>query len=266
MVAVQFTPPPLRSDLDPGTVHVWAVPLTVGSEARDRAHRLLSRDEKERAARFRRPLDRDRYAVSRAALRMVLGSYLERPPVRIAFRYGPAGKPACATQAGGRPLFFNLSHAGDLALIAVSRDGAVGIDVERIDRAVAGEALLAALLPTGHERPAEPLEPDDFFARWVRLEAYLKMRGDGFGQPLSRQAALLLQPRPTAAIPCFTAGPDGCRVFEFTLPGPFAACLCAAPGATTARFFNGDHLLANGDAGAAGQSNRQREHVCEEFA
>src|SRR5438552_660293 len=62
----------------------------------------------------------------------LLAQYLGCPPALIALQRGPHGKP----QLVGEPLHFNLSHSGALALLAIARDVAVGVDVERVDRPI----------------------------------------------------------------------------------------------------------------------------------
>ncbi len=85
-------------------------------------------------------------------------------------------------------LRFNVSHSGALALVAVSANNDVGVDVERIaddDRdlvEIAGrvfcapsvEALMRASVA---ERPAV------FYRMWVRNEARTKCEGSGLTDP-----------------------------------------------------------------------------------
>jgi phosphopantetheinyl transferase len=137
-------------------LHLWHVPLDSGrwpdadglpTIERDRAAKLLS----EKARR--------RWVASRWALRVVLGRYAEREPAEIELRFGDRGKPMLAEPA--TPLRFNLSHSGKLALIAVSGDREVGVDVQRLGARPAG-----------------------FYADWVRHEAVAKCHGVGLGAPL----------------------------------------------------------------------------------
>lgn len=142
---------------------------------------MLSREERERAARIRR--GRDRWIVGRALLRLVLGGCLGREPRSIEFRLGPNAKPELAPDEGEPPPHFNLSHSGRLVLIAVA-DAPVGVDVERIrELDLAGMARqvfrpdeAAALNGIPAARRTEA-----FIAAWTRKEAYLKARGLGIG-------------------------------------------------------------------------------------
>ena len=99
---------------------------------------------------------------ARRALRELLGAYLDAPPEAIALVAGPLGKPELADAA----LRFNLSHSAGLALVAVARDRAVGVDVERIDSrrevlALAGRALEPEAAAAVRSAPA-PIERPRF--------------------------------------------------------------------------------------------------------
>ncbi len=158
---------------------------------------LLDRGEQERAQRFRRPDDRDRYQLGRAALRQVLGAWLDRDPSALRFRYGPHGKPALAGLVDAAP-HFNLSHSGDLILLAFHAAAPVGVDVERqqadldwlpIARRCLDPAQVESLLALP---PAEAASA--FMESWCALEAGLKARGVGLAQASEAQA-LAMEPR-----------------------------------------------------------------------
>ena len=94
----------------------------------------LSEDERIRGLRFVRPRDRRRFVICRGSLRMILGRLLTITPDRVVFRSGPGGKPELAStgdHAGPRPPRFNVTHSDDLALIAMSLDRELGVDLER---------------------------------------------------------------------------------------------------------------------------------------
>lgn len=119
----------------------------------------LPEGERDRAADLLGEVAGRRWVAARWALRRVLGRYLAEEPAEIELRLGSRGKPLLA--APGPPLRFNLSHSGELALIAVSGEREVGVDVEAIGA-----------------RPAE------FYAEWTRREATAKCHGAGLGAPL----------------------------------------------------------------------------------
>ena len=147
---------------------------------------VLSPDEVERAARLRRPLDRERFVASHAWLRQVLSRYVAVAPSAVTFVQGAHGKPSLI--ATGSDLQFNLSHSAGMALLAVCRSTAVGIDVEamlEIDDcdAIARRNFAAAEWRRWAELPAtEQLAA--FYACWTRKEAYVKALGGGLSVPL----------------------------------------------------------------------------------
>jgi len=85
-------------------------------------------NEHERAARFHFARDRRHFVTGRSILRRILGHYLQHAPEDLAFAYGLRGKPMLP----GTGLQFNLADSDGLALLAVTRGGAIGIDLERI--------------------------------------------------------------------------------------------------------------------------------------
>jgi phosphopantetheinyl transferase len=125
----------------------------------------------------REPASRRRVAAN-AALRKILGAHLPTGTAVELVR-GPNGKPRLAT--GG--LEFNLSHSGEIALIALSAEHQVGVDVERVrpgrdllalaERALGAEDVEAV-------RAAAPADRGRIFhQRWARHEARLKCLGTG---------------------------------------------------------------------------------------
>src|SRR5262245_61510180 len=111
-----------------GEVHVWAVRLDVDKAAVSAAEERLAAGEIERASKFVLDKPRRNFVVGRAAVRSILGGYLGQPPGEVAIVARPSGKP----QLHIGNLAFNLSHSEDLALVAVTLDCEVGVDVEAV--------------------------------------------------------------------------------------------------------------------------------------
>lgn len=139
-----------------GELHVWRVELD--SEGWAGADNLPF-PERARAEAINRPRARQRWVASRWALREVLGSYLGEEPAKVDLRFGERGKPMLAAPGGS--LRFNLSHSGELALIALCEGREVGVDVQRLG-----------------ERPL------DYYEDWTRREAIAKCHGTGLWAPL----------------------------------------------------------------------------------
>jgi 4'-phosphopantetheinyl transferase len=177
-VAPSWERGPARPTLRAGEVHVWLAPID-GAEIWTHLH-TLSADERARCTRM--PLaSRRRFLATRAMLREILGAYLGIAPERVPIRARAGGKPELA--AASTSVTFNVTHANDLAAVAVADRREVGIDIagerlvegwERIADRVFPATEVAAL----HASP--PVERAAAFARaWARTEARLKAIGRG---------------------------------------------------------------------------------------
>lgn len=169
------------------TVDVWRSDLELDQSALDRLWPCLDHEEQGRAARFYFEADRTRFIASRATLRHILGQYLGQEPERVRLGYAAEGKPHLLDQ---RDLHFNLSHAGSLLLVAVSRSRQVGVDVERVP----SEALVAEVSERVFSPPElaalgqllGPARCERFAEFWTRKEAYIKADGRGMALELTR--------------------------------------------------------------------------------
>jgi 4'-phosphopantetheinyl transferase len=170
---------------DPPEVDVWKLRLDAPPSALARLEGLISPDERARADRFAVPVHRCRFVAAHGLLRCLLGAYLDAPPARLAIQTGPEGKPSLGR---GEDLRFNLSHSGDLGLVAVAWGREVGIDVEAVRPLDDLEGLVSRCL-SDSERAAyaelpEPARLSAFYQAWVRKEAFLKALGTGLSRPL----------------------------------------------------------------------------------
>jgi 4'-phosphopantetheinyl transferase len=150
---------------------------------------ILAKDEMDRANRLHFRKDRERFVAGRGLLRMILSSYVGLPPGEIIFTYGSRGKPGVARQEGRRSIEFNLAHSGGTAIYAITRDRAVGVDIEAFQPDFPTEDVARNFLSLA-ERAALRSLPKDmqsvaFFKCWTRKEAFIKALGDGFSCPLS---------------------------------------------------------------------------------
>jgi 4'-phosphopantetheinyl transferase len=177
---------PLVPVLAADEVHVWAVALTVGGERVMELSALLDEEERGRSARFTHVPSRQQFTICRATLRVLLGRYLDLPPKMVRFAFGPQGKPVLASGA----LHFNVSHTQGMALIAVTRLGPIGIDVEQArtyptHRDMADRFFTPAESAALRSLPVEASE-EAFFHIWTRKEAFLKALGLGLAHGLER--------------------------------------------------------------------------------
>ena len=170
-------------------IHVWKASLTHLVPHVPVLRSVLDASELERAARYHFDEDRQRHVVARGLVRTLAGHYLDRPPAALRFGTGRYGKPHLSDDDAC--LAFNLSHSGDVVLIALARGGSVGIDVERWSQRLDDDGLtrLAESAFSATECAAlRLLDPAEqraaFFAVWSRKEAYIKATGHGVSHGL----------------------------------------------------------------------------------
>jgi 4'-phosphopantetheinyl transferase len=164
----------------PVIVHV----IRPGSISPERVAACLTGEEKARAARFKFEKDAVQWSACRAGLREILGRALGLHPADVSLIFSETGKPALASPH--QRLHFNLSHCDGLAVVALSENGPVGIDVEPLDRA---ESLLECETSFCHpdEIVALPLRREErarqLLRIWTAKEAILKALGTGLTHP-----------------------------------------------------------------------------------
>jgi 4'-phosphopantetheinyl transferase len=166
----------------PPAVMIFEAQLSGGGRSGNES--LLSPDERERARRFVFERDRVRFVAARAFLRRVLGPFVGEHPADLIFDYGPHGRPGLSAHEP-RP-DFNLSHAGDVALLAVSWASPLGIDVETVTLTTDAGALAGQVMHPNEfaafECLAEHRRISAFFRLWTRKEAALKALGTGLSR------------------------------------------------------------------------------------
>ncbi|MBF0561578.1 MAG: 4'-phosphopantetheinyl transferase superfamily protein [Alphaproteobacteria bacterium] len=172
----------------PGTIHVWRWSLTLEPDRLPGLESQLAADERQRARRFLHDLHRDRFTAARVGMRVVLGRYLAQEPSAVRLAYREQGKPYLANGSCNPGLEFNLSHAGDMAVLAVATDIGVGIDIEY--RRPLTEDITSLLLSTEEktrfDRLPHALRTDALIRCWTRKEAVVKAIGCGLSEPLDQ--------------------------------------------------------------------------------
>jgi 4'-phosphopantetheinyl transferase len=165
--------------------------------------------------------------MGRARLRALLGALLGIAPERVPLRSSAFGKPEVSS-AG---IHFNLSHARDVMLVAVSTDRPVGVDLEIPGPNEDPSPVVRAFF-TARERDAwAALPPEEklpsFYRAWTVKEAFLKARGGGLS---GRVDSVEIDMTGGAALSC--PGMHGWS-FQGWEPAPGAFAALAAEGRWT---------------------------------
>jgi 4'-phosphopantetheinyl transferase len=177
--------PPLRD----AEVHVWTMRLDASLGALAELEAGLSSAERDAHARYVRPRDRAMFALSHATRRALLGAYVGVSPGALTFATGEHGKPRLDGTASD--VRFNVSHSGDVALLAVARGKELGVDVEEIRASADLDAIARAQFSPREQSDLRRAGASDearvrsFFACWSRKEAVIKAIGLGLAFPLA---------------------------------------------------------------------------------
>jgi len=170
--------------LKPNIVELWQVPLDNEAEC-ERVQANLIPTEHERARRLIVPAAKRRFMVARGVLREILAQYLACKPADVLFQHMDEGKPYIA----GGSLEFNIAHSGDKALIAITKEYPLGVDIEAI---VPRGNLLGLAERFFHPEEVRALQQHDeqaqlqaFYRYWCVKEAVLKGQGVGIPGHLS---------------------------------------------------------------------------------
>lgn len=182
-------------------VHVWSWNLDSELLGWGEAEAVLSDAERMRRQRFVSAELRRRFSAAHVGVRLALGRHLGLDPRELSFDEDEFGKPRLK---GGWTGDFNLSHSGGRAVLAVSDEAEVGIDLERM-RPI--EHLDLAKRYFHRNEVSAIAAPGDvevqrraFFLIWTLKEAVVKAIGCGLSIPLDSFEVSVATSRPTMAL------------------------------------------------------------------
>lgn len=184
-------------DLAESHVHLWRFILEAAPVPLEMLKRsILNDDERQRAQRLIDTKKSNNFILSRCYLRTILGLYLKLPPAAVELSYHQHGKPFLA-QAPQRLIKFNLSHAHDRGVLAVTAGQDIGIDLEWIDSDLKFQPLAKQFF-SSEENDALLSYPRNkqlrgFYRLWTRKEAVLKCLGYGFSQKTRKSTRSISQ-------------------------------------------------------------------------
>lgn len=120
------------------------------------------------------------FIYARGFLRTLLGERLECSPENVAISYNQYQKPQLEFPLN-RYLFFNVSHSYPMLIIAICKDLAIGVDIEKMELNEESH-LLAPFFMTKDEYGMweNKREIELFYQIWTQKEACLKCEGMGF--------------------------------------------------------------------------------------
>ncbi len=172
----------------PTGVDLWLLDLTLfAGKAHSDFASLVSAEEIIRAQQFK--INASHFLATRALIRASLSRYSGIAVQDLEFTRGHHGKPFLTNAPS--PLYFNLSHGGNMAVLAVTNQGEVGVDIEtlserdylKIAKRYFHESEVHALHQTfGIDRDIL------FYKLWTLKEAFFKATGGGISTGLAKIA------------------------------------------------------------------------------
>lgn len=129
------------------------------------------------------------FLISRVLTKSVLADKLGISAHQVNIQLQPNGKPFVQ---GSKTIYFNLSHSADVIVLAVTEEGEIGVDVERVNREFQWKRIDSVLAASEMEwiQKNEPIDPfsvyQRFFQIWTLKEAYIKCTGQGMSSHLKK--------------------------------------------------------------------------------
>jgi len=169
---------------------LWCIRLDLPEELVKLLAAKLNDEEQARADKFLLKQKAREFIVSRTALRSILAGLLQCTPNELMFKSGTHGKPYLVNNSLPVPLYFNLAHSDELALIAVSTSGQIGIDLEKIRPDIDHDNLSRRFFSAREYAALQQISDQNrltaFFATWTRKEAVVKATGKGIATSLKQ--------------------------------------------------------------------------------
>lgn len=216
------------------TIDLWSWSLDEPPETGVIPSKTLSEDELARASRFVFERDRQRFICGRHKLRDILATYIGSTPQALRFKYTASEKPEIDPQWQQNAPYFNLSHSGPLAMLAVSADTELGVDIEQlrpIEPNVA-EQFFSACEQDALARLEGENWINGFYRLWTLKEAFLKAKGEGLlvGLDSFDIAFSADQPAHLLHLEGDSSAPDNWTLHSFTPAAGFVGALAVPIG------------------------------------
>lgn len=188
-IASLWSKPPKNLVISNREVHIWRTFIDIDSPIIKTYLPVLSIDELEKANRFYFPNDRNRFITVRSVLRRIIGNYTGKHPRELKFDFNQYGKPFLSQNSSKSTIKFNISHSHEVALIAVTQDFDIGVDVEYMHTNFDFEGIVEKFFSVNEKNVWRSLpsyhKVEAFFNCWTRKEAFIKAKGKGLSLPLN---------------------------------------------------------------------------------
>ncbi len=163
---------------------LYKIHLSKYTELLNHDHHYLEADEINKAHRYFKPKDKNRFIICRILLKFVLAFHTKLEVTKIKLSYDQNEKPFLSSH----PLLnFNVSHSEDFALIGIDHSP-IGVDIEYINRDydfmnslefIFNDKEVSYIKNANHKNLV-------FYSMWTRKEAFVKALGKGIDDDFSK--------------------------------------------------------------------------------
>ena len=175
--------------LNPGEVHLWHTRISEMFPILAPYACYLSEEEKQKLNHFCNKISSHTFVVSRIMLRLILAAYIDCDPLRITFEIGKYGKLRLPDHPKNKGICFNNSHSNDIAIVAVTANSDIGVDIEFIRPVKELRNIITQNFSEHEQTYLLALNGDflfeGFFLCWTLKEAFIKAVGKGLSYPLN---------------------------------------------------------------------------------
>ena len=186
---IKWKKPPSNLSLSSDFIDIWQTRLDLSVRDIEYYADMLCAEEKQRVDKFKFSKKRHEYIITRGLLRRVLAQTLDTDPHSLQFEYAEHGKPYLTERWQDKTVSFNVTHSGNKALVAVTLERNIGVDIELIRTEVEFDKLSNRFFSADESSSLETYKKQDlskaFYACWTGKEAYVKALGDGISFGLS---------------------------------------------------------------------------------
>lgn len=168
------------------SVDIWSIDTAKFPDNLTPYFQIISKEEQLRSQRFKFEKDQRLNILARSGLRVLAAQCLNCAPITIQMGYEEYGKPYFLDYP---ELKFNVSHSGEMIVLAFIQQFELGVDVEYIKTDF--EVMDIADNFFAHDEiqnlkeVEKELQFEAFYRCWTRKEAFIKAKGSGLSFPLA---------------------------------------------------------------------------------
>jgi 4'-phosphopantetheinyl transferase len=162
-------------------IHIWIISINNYKNNYD-YYSLLSKQDRLIANGFLNEKVKKKYIYFHFALKNILSFYLKCSMKKIKFFHNKFQKPFLLRNSSA--IEFNFAHSHNVAILALSKDNSLGVDIEKIKNLEQQQAIEDLFLTPNESRWLSRLPNsyrlEGFYRLWTAKEAFIKAIGKGF--------------------------------------------------------------------------------------